>query len=215
MFCTTLQQPTACWSAKAVHAPLFRLLLSTLAAMNFERVALLLLFIGTFAMLQGAELDLSKFSNKKLMELIDDCFEDEHTLTCLAISEKDQEHLEKPMPDGSLFAVRKGGNTLGYAYVSRAEGRGESFDYAIIFDAKLNTLRVKILEYRPPYGGSIASKHWLKQFVNQPISRLFEFRKDVDTISGATISAMAITEDINRVKKNMQALGRMGVFRSY
>jgi Na+-translocating ferredoxin:NAD+ oxidoreductase RnfG subunit len=94
--------------------------------------------------------------------------------------------------------------------VSRAKGRSETFDYAVIFDGNLSTRQVKVLDYRSPHGEAITGRSWLKQFANKTIDYLFEYHKNVDSMSGATISATSIIEDINLVKKNMVVLKRMG-----
>ncbi len=158
----------------------------------------------------GTPLNLSSHSNKKLMSLVKDSFESGYTLTCLTLSDNLQKGLAKPMPDGSLYQVKKEGGTVGYAYVSRAKGRSETFDYAVIFDGNLSTRQVKVLDYRSPHGEAITGRSWLKQFANKTIDYLFEYHKNVDSMSGATISATSIIEDVNLVKKNMVVLKRMG-----
>lgn len=168
---------------------------------------LLLCVVTLFA----KELPLSKFGHKKLMELIKDTYKEDYSITSLVVNDELQRQLAKGMPNGSLYIIKKGGSKVGYVYISQAEGRTETFDYAVVFDRNLTTEQVKMLDYRPPYGGAVASRFWLKQFANKGIEERFEFRKNVDSLSGATISATSIVDDMNLIKKNMVILHQQGV----
>lgn len=175
-----------------------------------KKMLLLILLLGTLSVSAMPKLELSKFSQSKLKELVDGCFDRGYSLTYLTIDDRTQQQLAKPMPDGSLCIVKKDGKAIGYAYISQTSGRTETFDYAAIFGTDLVTAKVKILEYRPPYGGSVASRFWLKQFAGKAIGYVFEYRRNVDAMSGATISATSIVQDINLVKRNMAVLRQLG-----
>jgi len=178
---------------------------------RMKKVFLLVVFLGVLSVSAMAKLELSKFSQSKQKELIDGCFGRGYSLTYLTIDDNTQRRLAKPMPDGTLCIVKKEGNAVGYVYVSQTNGRTETFDYAVVFDADLVTSKVKILEYRPPYGGAVASRFWLKQFAGKAIGYIFEYRRNVDAMSGATISATSIVQDINLVKHNISLLHQLGV----
>lgn len=176
-----------------------------------KKVLLLILLLGTLSVSAMSKLEISKFSQSKLKELIDDCFDSGYSLTYLTIDDRTQQQFAKPMPDGSLCIVKKEGKAIGYVYISQTSGRTETFDYAVVFGTDLVTTKVKILEYRPPYGGAVASRFWLKQFTGKAIGYVFEYRRNVDAMSGATISATSIVQDINLVKRNVALLHQLGV----
>jgi Na+-translocating ferredoxin:NAD+ oxidoreductase RnfG subunit len=96
---------------------------------------------------------------------------------------------------GRVNCCRTGGCT-----VERQTNLGdeyEYFDYFIIFDENQNVMAVKIFNYQATYGHEITSKSWLKQFIGYgEHDESLEVGKEIDAISGATISVQAITYDI-------------------
>jgi Na+-translocating ferredoxin:NAD+ oxidoreductase RnfG subunit len=81
---------------------------------------------------------------------------------------------------------------------SSAKGRYEFFDYMVIINQNTEIVDIKILKYRSEYGYEITNKGWLKQFYNKPGIR-FDYRKNIDTLSGATFSAQSLVNDINLI----------------
>ena len=77
----------------------------------------------------------------------------------------------------------------------------EFFDYIIAFDKNKNILNVKVFNYQATHGQEITAKSWLKQFNYKEDRDKFIVNKNIDAISGATISVYAITDDINMVNK--------------
>lgn len=87
--------------------------------------------------------------------------------------------------------------------LSSAKGRFENYDYMIIINADNEIIDIKILKYRSEYGYEISNKGWLKQFYNKPGTR-FEYRKNIDTVAGATFSAQSLVNDINLIIDNLK-----------
>ncbi len=71
----------------------------------------------------------------------------------------------------------------------------ETFDYMMILGNDHSILHVEVVDYPGEYGYEVNSKSWLKQFKGYQGEELI-YGKDVDGISGATISATSITYDI-------------------
>jgi len=120
-------------------------------------------------------------------------------------------------------------STFGYIYVSRVNScraggcsisqndiaiEFEYFDYFLITDTAGNIINVKVFNYQATHGHEIMSRGWLKQFVGFNGSQALDYGKDIEAISGATISAKSLTEDIeiaqgviqNLLKKNYSSL---------
>lgn len=95
------------------------------------------------------------------------------------------------------FKSTDGRNTA-WVVLSSAKGRFENFDYMILINPEYEIIDIKILKYRSEYGYEISNKGWLKQFYNKPGTR-FEYRKNIDTLSGATFSAQSLVHDINLI----------------
>jgi len=85
---------------------------------------------------------------------------------------------------------------LGYACFASSKGKNDYFDYMVIFDEELIIKKVIVLVYRSTYGGEIMSRSWLKQFIGKCKGEAMEIDKDIDSISGATLSAPSIAEGI-------------------
>ena len=100
------------------------------------------------------------------------------------------------------FKSSEGRNTASVV-LSSAKGRFENFDYMIIINPEFQIIDIKILKYRSEYGYEISNKGWLKQFYNKQGTR-FEYRKNIDTLSGATFSAQSLVNDINLIIANLK-----------
>ncbi|WP_165836057.1 FMN-binding protein [Marinifilum breve] len=102
------------------------------------------------------------------------------------------------------------GNEIGVAGFASSKGKNDLFDYLVLFDESMTIKKVVILVYRSSYGGEIMAKYWLKQFEGKYNGEQFEFNKDIDSISGATISAPAITNGIKSLSLLMVHLKETG-----
>ena len=100
----------------------------------------------------------------------------------------------------------KNSNSIGYAYLGKAKSKVAMYDYVVIFDKNLIITQIKILIYREDHGGEISSKRWLKQFLGFEKNNHIIYKKDIAGISGATISAVSLTNSVNNVLKTMGIL---------
>jgi hypothetical protein len=72
----------------------------------------------------------------------------------------------------------------------------EYFEYYAVLNTQYSIIEIKVYNYAATHGEEICSKAWLKQFKGYDGSKNLRYGKDIDAISGATISGIAITEDI-------------------
>ncbi len=108
--------------------------------------------------------------------------------------------------DKNFFKIKNDEGLLGYYYFGQAYGKADYFDFIAIFDADLIVSKVKILVYREDHGGEIRSKRWLKQFKGKSKDMDLKYQKDIAAISGATISAKSMTNEINKLLKTINIL---------
>jgi Na+-translocating ferredoxin:NAD+ oxidoreductase RnfG subunit len=87
----------------------------------------------------------------------------------------------------------------GWFIVDQIIGKHEFIDIAVALSASGKVEGVEVLEYRESYGHEVAAKKWLAQFIGRGPGRRLEIDKDIRNISGATLSAVHITEGINRL----------------
>lgn len=117
------------------------------------------------------------------------------------------------------------GQPVGFAYVGRvntcrsggcsgdqnsSQLASEFFDYFILFDRSGKVLQVRVFNYQATHGHGITSRGWLRQFNGYNGSKKLEPGKNIDAISGATISVRSITFDVEeksrRVRQNLAML---------
>lgn len=96
---------------------------------------------------------------------------------------------------GRVKTCRAGGCSIASSN-RESVSESEFFDYYVIYDSLFTVLKVKIYSYQATHGHEVSSKGWLKQFTGYNGTRELRVNKDVDAISGATISVYAITYDI-------------------
>lgn len=106
----------------------------------------------------------------------------------------------------NFFKIENSTNLFGYYYLGKAYGKADYFDFIVIFDADLIIAKVKILVYREDHGGEIGSKRWLKQFIGKNTTNNLKYQKDIAAISGATISAKSMTNEVNKLLKTIGIL---------
>ncbi|GGH45733.1 FMN-binding protein [Mangrovimonas yunxiaonensis] len=106
----------------------------------------------------------------------------------------------------TFFEIKKDEALLGYAYMSNAPSKTDTFDYLVLFDANLIIKKTKVLAYREDYGGEIGSKRWLRQFEGKTTSDKLVYKSNIVAISGATISVRSMTAAVNQLLKSLQIL---------
>lgn len=114
-----------------------------------------------------------------------------------------QEIKELSNSNDLFFKAFNGDEYLGVVVLTAAKGRYDKFDYMIIYNHSLEIEFMKILVYRSDYGSEITAKRWLSQFYNKGNDSL-KYGSDIQAISGATFSAMALTKNINRINKILE-----------
>ena len=119
----------------------------------------------------------------------------------------------------TLSAVKSKNETIGYACYTTAFGckvggcaapsnpnaqSYETFDYIVVYDTDLNIKKVDIANYGGEYGYEICRQKWLSQFIGK--NRGFELEKNIDGISGATVSATFLIDDLNDIGKKLESM---------
>lgn len=87
----------------------------------------------------------------------------------------------------------------GWFVVDQVVGKHEMITYAVGIDAAGKVKEIQILEYLESYGYEVADASWRRQFVGKTSDAAFKLGKDVENISGATLSSKHITDGVKRV----------------
>ncbi|MFO7702264.1 MAG: FMN-binding protein [Psychroflexus maritimus] len=105
-----------------------------------------------------------------------------------------------------IYQIRIDDEVQAFAYLSQANSMKDVFDYLIIVDTELKILKSKVLIYREQHGQQIGSQRWLKQFIGMTSESQLELGKDIQAISGATISAQSMTKATQKALEQMNFL---------
>lgn len=87
----------------------------------------------------------------------------------------------------------------GWFVVDEVVGKHEMITYAVGINADGTVRRVEVLEYRETYGGEVAQDGWLKQFVGKTVDSPIKLGKDIENVSGATLSSKHLSDGVKRV----------------
>ena len=162
--------------------------------------ALIILCLLTF-------LGLSKSIQKKVDKQIIETFKvEEFTFTEVNLDSEIIKTLPSAFGKDNLFKIEANNSFLGYAYISKAFGKVDYFDYLVLLDKDLVVLKTKILVYREDYGGEIGSKRWLKQFIGKTQQQQQKYGDNIVGISGATISVQVMTNAMNNLLRSLKIL---------
>jgi hypothetical protein len=117
--------------------------------------------------------------------------------------------------NGCWFKVLHNAQELGMVYVGRVNScrtggcaidptdeeslSFEFFDYFMLADPDGELRWVKVFNYQATQGHEVMSRGWLNQFKGKKATDQLVFGQNIEAISGATVSASAITEDINDI----------------
>ena len=153
-----------------------------------------------------------KILKKVQKELVKTFDSEELTLESMQISARIHSQLTKRMGTENLFKVRKDTLVIGYAFIDKAPSKTDQFDYLILLDKALIIKKTKVLVYREDYGGEIGSRRWLKQFIGKSSKDQLKYRRDIMAISGATISAVAMTQAVNEFLADVAILHQNHIF---
>ncbi len=87
---------------------------------------------------------------------------------------------------------------LGYLETTSAIGRFDKFDFMVLFNPDKSIKKVRVLIYREDHGGEIGNKRWLRQFEGKTLKDAKTLSRQINGISGATMSCNAITSEIKK-----------------
>ena len=125
------------------------------------------------------------------------------SLTTAQIADLEQKaNIERSDEFGSLYNVYVGknnGQIVGYAIEDMVHGKWGPIHYiaGITPDGKISD--VVVLEYKEIRGRPVAKKKFLRQFYGKTIQDPLKLRKDIDGITGATISSRGMTEGVRKL----------------
>lgn len=86
-----------------------------------------------------------------------------------------------------------------YFIVDEVVGKHEMITYAVGIAPNGTVQGIEIMEYVESYGYEVAEDDWRKQFVGKTAEDPLKLKKDIQNISGATLSCKHLTDGVKRV----------------
>lgn len=87
----------------------------------------------------------------------------------------------------------------GYFFVDAVIGKHDLITYAVALTKEGKVRQTEILEYREAYGGEVRNAHWRAQFNGRQHGDPVRIGRDIQNISGATLSCEHVTDGIRRL----------------
>lgn len=112
--------------------------------------------------------------------------------------------------DWVIYVGESEGKLDGYAVVDDEKGMHEPIDFGVRFSPKGSVERVEVLVYREAYGDEIRSERFRSQFSGKTASDPITIGKDIDMISGASISSRSMAVGVKRDALVLQAALKSG-----
>jgi electron transport complex protein RnfG len=122
--------------------------------------------------------------------------------------QKLEQRLGQQLPKGDyvIYVAKTGERVDGYAMFDEERGQHELISFGTFFDAQGRVTRVEVLAYREPYGDGIRTARFRQQFVGRSGRSSFAPDKDIDAVSGATISSHSMCAGVQRASLLIETL---------
>jgi Na+-translocating ferredoxin:NAD+ oxidoreductase RnfG subunit len=98
-----------------------------------------------------------------------------------------------------IYKVNENGTRVGYAVLDNVIGKSMPITFLVMFDSEGTIISTNIVKYREPYGGGVGSQRWNDQFKGLNSNSNFDVGKNINSISGATISVYSVTKGIQKL----------------
>ncbi len=127
------------------------------------------------------------------------------TATLLALDDAARDEIERlsevrqRWKEQPVWQAMAEGQFLGWYLEDRVIGKHEFIRYAVAISPEGKILGVEIMEYLETYGDQVREASWRGQFLGRDDHSGFKLGRDIQNISGATLSCRNITNGIKRV----------------
>ena len=89
--------------------------------------------------------------------------------------------------------------TIAYAFLDNVIGKSMPITFLVILNINGNIIKTNVIRYREAYGGEVGNKRWLRQFLYRDKNSSYKIGKDINGISGATISVKSMSKGIQKI----------------
>jgi Na+-translocating ferredoxin:NAD+ oxidoreductase RnfG subunit len=101
-------------------------------------------------------------------------------------------------PEGEHYVIINQSKPVGKLYFRRLRPKAETFTYFVALDENGEIIKLQITDYPSSYGRKITQRSWVDKFTGKKPGAQ-NFGKDVDAISGGTLSVRALINDLKAI----------------
>lgn len=105
-----------------------------------------------------------------------------------------------------MWRAMAGDRLLGHLFVDQVYGKHEFITYALAVTADGQVAGVEILDYRETHGDEVRQPRWRAQFLGKDAGDAVKLGRDIQNISGATLSCRHLTDGVRRLLATRRAL---------
>lgn len=105
-----------------------------------------------------------------------------------------------------VWRAMAGDTLLGHLFVDQVYGKHEFITYALAVTAAGQVAGVEILDYRETHGDQVRQPRWRAQFLGKDADDAVKLGRDIQNISGATLSCRHLTDGVRRLLATHRAL---------
>lgn len=108
---------------------------------------------------------------------------------------QDRSSVHEPFKADRIWRTADGS----YLIIDEVIGKHEHIKYAVGINADGSVRQIEIMEYTESYGYEVRNESWRKQFIGKTAAAPIKLNKDIDNISGATLSCKHLADGVKRV----------------
>ena len=97
------------------------------------------------------------------------------------------------------WTISQRDTTIAYAFLDNVIGKSMPITFMVILNIDGNIINANVIKYREAYGSEVGNKGWLQQFINFNNNSDYSSGKDIDGISGATISVKSMSKGMQKI----------------
>lgn len=101
--------------------------------------------------------------------------------------------------DVIIHTARKGDEIVGHAFEDVVMGKWGLIYYVAGLDAEGKVKEIVIVDYQEIRGKPVAKKRFLRQYKDKTLDDPVNLYKDIDGVSGATISSRSMTDGVRKI----------------
>ncbi len=170
---------------------------------NFPNIFLIFALIGFFNIIYAEELTTINQSLKEDFKTTTTIEKKEFTLTDDQLEKLKNKvgssiysEYDKTIP---IYLIKKDQQTIGYALEHTVKGKWGPIHYLLVVSPQGKILNIHILSYEEKRGQPIAKPRFISQFIAKSINNSIRLKKDIQGITGATISSRGITDGVRKL----------------